>query len=112
MTDLTQTTYLTLNGYQEQALATCLPSAYHFDYLVCNLASEAGEVAGKYAKYVRDGGEFPQGAMILELGDVLWQAAVLADKLGMTLADVAELNLAKLALRKQKNTLSGSGDAR
>lgn len=112
MTPIIPSYSLTLNAFQQQALETCLPSAYHYDYLILNLAAEAGEVAGKFAKYVRDGGEFPQGPMAMELGDVLWQVAVLADKLGLTLADVATLNLTKLAMRKQKGTINGAGDNR
>lgn len=103
---------MNLNDYQADALSTCLPSSYNYQYLCLNLASEGGEVAGVYAKYVRDGGEFPHDKMVKELGDVLWQAAVLAHKLGMDLSEVAEINLAKLADRKARSALQGAGDDR
>lgn len=103
---------MNLNDYQAEALSTCLPSSYNYEYLTLNLGAEAGEVQGVYAKYVRDGGEFPQEKMVKELGDVLWQAAVLAHRLGMCLSEVAEINLAKLADRKARNALKGAGDDR
>lgn len=103
---------MNLNDYQAEALSTCLPSSYNLQYLTLNLAAEAGEVAGVYAKYIRDGGAAPHDKMVKELGDVLWQAAVLAHRLGMDLSDVAQINLDKLADRKARNTLSGAGDDR
>lgn len=103
---------MNLNEYQAEALGTCLPQSYNLDYLTLNLAAEGGEVAGVYAKYLRDGGEFPQDKMVKELGDVLWQAAVLAHRLGMDLSDVAQINLDKLADRKARSVLNGAGDDR
>ena len=50
--------------------------------------------------------------MVKELGDVMWQAAVLADKLGFSLADVCNINLAKLNKRMDEGKLGGSGDNR
>jgi NTP pyrophosphatase (non-canonical NTP hydrolase) len=103
---------MNLNDYQADALSTCFPSAYNLNYLTLNLTAEAGEVAGAYAKYVRDGTDFPHDQLVKELGDVLWQTAVLAHKLGMDLSEVAEINLRKLADRKARNVLSGAGDDR
>jgi NTP pyrophosphatase (non-canonical NTP hydrolase) len=47
-----------------------------------------------------------------EIGDVLWYCAVLAKEMEMDLGHIMENNLQKLADRKKRGTLSGSGDNR
>lgn len=100
-----------LNEYQELAFKTALESAKNPAYMISNLTSEAGEVAGKYAKWIRDGVLDEEG-MQKEAGDVLWQIAGLSTVMGWSLADIASKNLQKLADRQSRLTLSGSGDAR
>jgi NTP pyrophosphatase (non-canonical NTP hydrolase) len=102
---------LRLTEYQDKAMETALPTALNPAYMIANLTAEAGEVAGKYAKWIRDGVQDEEG-MFQELGDVLWQVAGLATVMGWELDDVAYANLDKLASRKQRNALSGSGDER
>jgi len=97
--------------YQEQAWKTALESAKNPAYMVANLTSEAGEVAGKYAKWIRDG-VLDEAGMQKEVGDVLWQIAGLSTVMGWSLADLASKNLQKLAARQMNNTLKGSGDDR
>lgn len=97
--------------YQEQAWKTALESAKNPAYMVANLTSEAGEVAGKYAKWIRDG-VLDEAGMQKEIGDVLWQIAGLSTVMGWSLADLASKNLQKLAQRQANNTLKGSGDER
>jgi NTP pyrophosphatase (non-canonical NTP hydrolase) len=108
-----------LNDYQKDARATCLESAKNLPYLVTGLAAEAGEVAGKYAKYLRDADNGDvvafihlQEDLVKELGDVLWFIAVLSDKMGYTLEQVAQRNIDKLYSRKQRGVLKGTGDER
>jgi len=101
-----------LNEYQSLASNTRLPTATT-SYLYANLAAEAGEVLGKWAKGMRDG--FPmdyEQSIKKELGDVLWQVSQLAIDHGFTLEDVAISNLEKLNKRKEENKLKGSGDER
>lgn len=85
-------------------------------YLTMGLASEAGEVAGKVKKALRDhGGDIDQQrslAIADELGDVLWYVARLADELGWDLNQVARNNITKLADRKQRGVIRGDGDIR
>jgi NTP pyrophosphatase (non-canonical NTP hydrolase) len=100
-----------LSEYQELAFKTAMESAKNPAYMVANLTSEAGEVAGKYAKWIRDGILDEEG-MQKEAGDVLWQIAGLSTVMGWSLADIASQNLRKLAARQTNNTLMGSGDER
>jgi len=97
--------------YQDLAFKTALASAKNPAYMVANLTSEAGEVAGKYAKWIRDG-VLDEAGMQKEIGDVLWQIAGLSTVMGWSLADLASKNLQKLAQRQMNNTLKGSGDER
>lgn len=101
----------TFDQYQELAFKTALETAKNPAYMVSNLTSEAGEVAGKYAKWIRDGILDEEG-MQKEIGDVLWQIAGLSTVMGWSLADLASKNLQKLAQRQANNTLKGSGDER
>ena len=80
------------------------------------LSGEAGEVADKVKKVLRDrGGLFDdaiRAEIALELGDVLWYVAQLASELGYELEDVANQNLQKLRDRSARGQLKGSGDHR
>jgi NTP pyrophosphatase (non-canonical NTP hydrolase) len=106
-----------LNQYQQAARRTAIYAEHHrVLYPALGLASEAGEVAGKIKKVLRDqGGDFsraPFEAIKDELGDVLWYVAVLAADLGLSLDDIAAANLSKLASRMARDRLSGGGDRR
>jgi NTP pyrophosphatase (non-canonical NTP hydrolase) len=85
-------------------------------YCTLKLNGEAGEVAEKIGKIMRDkAGVFtPEDTrlLMLELGDVLWYVAMLASELDYPLHIVAERNLEKLAGRKARGTLQGNGDER
>lgn len=100
-----------MEDYQELAWKTALETAKNPAYMVANLTSEAGEVAGKYAKWIRDG-VLDEAGMQKEVGDVLWQIAGLSTVMGWSLADLASQNLRKLAQRQTNNTLMGEGDYR
>ena len=85
-------------------------------YPTLGLSGEAGEVADKVKKVLRDrGGVFDdptREAIKLELGDVLWYVAQLASELGYDLEEVATANLDKLASRAARGRIGGSGDHR
>jgi NTP pyrophosphatase (non-canonical NTP hydrolase) len=105
------------DDYQKAALRTAIYAERHrVIYPALGLASEAGEVAGKVKKVLRDqDGAFdkaPIEAIKDELGDVLWYVAVLAADLGLSLEQIAADNVAKLAARRQRGTIGGAGDHR
>jgi NTP pyrophosphatase (non-canonical NTP hydrolase) len=86
-------------------------------YTSLGLASEAGEVAGKIKKIIRDGGNvFPDrdkcDEIRAELGDVLWYCARLADELEIDLSNVAMKNIEKLIDRLDRDVIKGEGDVR
>lgn len=82
-------------------------------HLVLGLVGEAGEVAEKVKKLVRDKNsdlaQLDHDDMAAELGDILWYTAVLADFLGLSLNDVAKRNIDKLSDRQDRSVLGGSG---
>jgi NTP pyrophosphatase (non-canonical NTP hydrolase) len=104
---------MNIDTYQTEAMKLRLPTADR-TYAMLNLAAEAGEVLGKAAKLRRDGGDVKEynTAIKKELGDVMWQAAAVAQDHGFTLSEVCQHNLDKLWGRKDKGTLQGSGDLR
>ena len=130
---------MTLNEYQKQAMTTCMPSSENFSYMFLNLVGEVGEFASKVAKAIRKGqcsigldshiaeqyecgdstsndlwqfgGEQERlEELKKEAGDVLWQLSGLCTVMGWSLEDVAQMNLDKLAARKQAGTIDGNGD--
>lgn len=108
---------MTLDEYQQTALSTAIyPHDREIPYLALALCGEAGEVADKVKKVLRDkGGQYfaPDiHAIALELGDVLWYAANLAQVLGYKLSDIARLNKEKINGRIERGTLHGAGDER
>lgn len=124
------------NAYQDRCVALALPQADYravgtqrdgvgikiaspeldWIYPALGLCGEAGEVAEKLKKVLRDDKgvmtEETKEAVKKELGDVQWYVAYLAHKLGFTLQEVAEANLKKLYARETKGTRRGSGDDR
>lgn len=84
-----------------------------FLYTVLGLAGEAGEVANKVKKLMRDGvTPEAQDALISEVGDTLWYLAAVCTELDISLDGVAERNLDKLNKRFEAGTLRGEGDDR
>ena len=82
-------------------------------YNALGLSGEAGEVANKVKKLIRDGDtELKRLAIKDELGDCLWYLAMLADELKYNLTEIAEENLEKLAKRKLQGNVKGDGDDR
>lgn len=104
--------------YQEESRKTAkYPDAgKNYIYPTLGLAGEAGEVAEKIKKVIRDkGGEINDATredIKKELGDVLWYVTQLAVELGISLDDVAVSNIKKLHDRMDRGVLGGNGDNR
>lgn len=126
---------LTLNEYQKQAMTTCMPTSENFSYMFLNLVGEVGEFASKIAKQIRknnfsiianninivnginiNNSNLNYENSLIELqkeaGDILWQLSGLCTVIGWNLDDVAQMNLDKLASRKDRNVIDGNGDNR
>lgn len=106
-----------LDQYQAEAAVTAIyPARSAIIYPALGLSEEAGEVAGKISKWIRDAGGQPEKldkeAVAKELGDVLWFVSNLAYDLGYTLSDIAYMNIKKLQDRAARGKLTGSGDNR
>lgn len=104
--------------YAEGAAKTVIyPDQYKVIYPALKLAGEAGEVAQKIGKQIRDcQADFDdpgfRQAVKKELGGVLWYIAAVARDLDISLDDVALTNLEQLASRAKRGVLGGSGDNR
>lgn len=119
-----------LNEYQTKAMETCVDKSANTAYMLTGLTAEVGEINDKVAKWIRKGeARFESnylvfstsennerkvyiGELVKELGDVLWFVAGLATRLGVSLEDVAQMNIQKLASRKKRGVIVGEGDNR
>jgi len=107
-----------LAEYQSRSRATAVyPGAgENLLYPTLGLCGEAGEVAEKIKKMIRDDGgvltDERRAALSKELGDVLWYLAQIATEAGLELDAIAEANIEKLTSRHRRNVLQGSGDDR
>lgn len=103
--------------YQQKTGDTAMyPKNEALNYLTLGLSGEAGEVAGKVKKIIRDKGGIvnpeDEKALAKELGDVMWYLAQLCTYLGADMGEVAQANIDKLASRAARGTLQGDGDDR
>jgi NTP pyrophosphatase (non-canonical NTP hydrolase) len=109
---------MNLNEYQKLALRTASPKSKKNElfHLVLGLCGEAGEVAEKIKKVIRDKeSDFDQldlDDLTKELGDVLWHIAVVGEYFNIPLEVIGAKNIEKLTSRLERGTLAGSGDNR
>lgn len=104
---------MNFNDYQSMARDFAIYKPAHaVIYPALGLAGEAGEVAEKVKKHLRDGKALDVSGVAKELGDVLWYIANLASDMGVTLQEIADLNIDKLLSRQDRGVLKGSGDDR
>ena len=98
--------------YQNAASDTAIYKTEHqVLYPALGLAAEAGEVANKVKKMLRDG-NFNREDVAAEVGDCLWYIAALCRDLNFDMGYIARCNLDKLHSRMERGTIQGSGDKR
>ncbi len=109
---------MTFKEYQEKSRQTAIypGKGTNFIYPTLGLVGEAGEVAEKIKKTMRDDNgiltDEKKEELKKELGDVLWYLSQLSTEIGASLEDIAKMNIEKLFSRKERGVLSGSGDNR
>lgn len=110
---------MNFSDYQKKALTTAIHhenQEMDSSIFAMGIAGEAGEVIEKWKKIVAyRGGKITDEDLqeiSKELGDVLWYIALFAHNLGLSLDDIAALNLEKLASRKARDNIRGAGDNR
>jgi NTP pyrophosphatase (non-canonical NTP hydrolase) len=85
-------------------------------YLGLGVTSEAGEIADKIKKIIRnDNGTISaekKEALVSEFGDVLWYLSQLARYFDMPFSDVAKANIKKLEDRAARGVIASTGDTR
>ena len=110
---------MTFDEYQKRAQETAI--AYPDPLMdktiwAMGVAGEAGEVIEKWKKIVayHEGiiSEEDRKELGKELGDVVWYIAQFAHSLDLSLDEIMNQNLAKLADRKKRGVQKGKGDNR
>lgn len=111
-------THKNMDVYQAWAIGKCIYPGVgrNLTYPVLGLAGEAGEIANKAKKIIRDHGgvmtEQVRESLADEYGDAFFYLAIGAMELGFSLSEIAERNKVKLERRAKAGTLGGSGDKR
>ena len=108
---------ISFQDYQLKSSTTAIfPKEKALEYLALGLVSEAGEIAGKIKKIIRDDNGWvstgKEKALLKECGDVLWYLSQLVTELDGNLDEVAQENIDKLFSRMERGKLGGSGDDR
>lgn len=108
---------MVVEDYEKKALSTATYDAGHaVIYPVLGLNGEAGEVAEKVKKVLRDNqGEFSlekRKEILLEVSDCLWYCTAICRDIGFSLEECMQANIDKLASRKERGVIHGNGDNR
>jgi NTP pyrophosphatase (non-canonical NTP hydrolase) len=113
---------MNFDEYQLEAwgLAQYPQSGNNIIYPALGLAGEAGEAVDKIKKIWRNQGisngqlytQEQKYALLQEVGDVLWYISAICAELGIKLSLVADMNIAKLKDRTERNVIKGEGDNR
>lgn len=91
---------MTINEYQYAALRTVQgTNGLNISNGALGLCGEAGEVADMVKKSIYQGHVLDIDHLALELGDVAWYLAIMAESIGMSLETVLQMNVDKLKKR-------------
>ncbi len=109
---------MTFDEYQKKSRETAIyyDKDDNYIYPTLGLVGEAGEIAEKIKKVLRDNSgivdEKSKIEISKELGDVLWYLSQLSTEIGLSLEDIAASNIEKLMSRKERGAIHGDGDNR
>ncbi len=109
---------MTFDEYQKKSRETAIyyDKDNNYIYPTLGLVGEAGEIAEKIKKVLRDNGgiidDKAKTEISKELGDVLWYVSQLSTEIGLSLEDIAVSNIDKLMSRKERGAIHGDGDNR
>lgn len=108
---------MNIKEYSDKAIATAIyGEGASIIYPTLGLNGEAGEVAEKIKKTLRDkNGVFDDEIrydIALEIGDVLWYCNALARDIGYSLEEIMSMNIIKLKSRQERDKIHGDGDNR
>lgn len=116
---------MTFEEYETAAVSTAIYPGRGYPiglmYVALKMNGEAGELAEHVGKAMRDESfgitslalsDTKRALVEKEIGDVLWYLAAAAKEIGTDLSTIAAGNIAKLADRKARGALGGSGDNR
>lgn len=111
---------MTLKEYQKFTRTTAIyPQEQAAEYLTLGLVGEAGEIANKVKKVIRDQDnwspeqfEDSRQSVKKEIGDVFWYLVRLVDEMGEDAEQILQTNADKLQSRKDRGVIGGSGDER
>jgi NTP pyrophosphatase (non-canonical NTP hydrolase) len=85
-------------------------------YATTGLAGEAGEVANKVKKILRDNGgvvdDNVRERVLGELGGVAWYLNAASEEFGLRIEDVLNYNYEQITGRQARGTIHGDGDNR
>ena len=108
-----------LDVFQKHAMSTRTAKTLgdaRYIYPALGMNGEAGEVAEKIKKVIRDKkGEWDdeiRRLTALEVFDVMWYCMAMLQDLEYDFSDVARMGLDKLASRQERDKIHGSGDER
>ena len=93
---------MTLDEYQVKAAQTINRDLSNNDLIInsgMGMSGESGEVNDRIKKWLYQGHDFDRDGIVNEAGDLLWYVAQLATAMDMSLAEIAERNIAKLRAR-------------
>jgi len=106
---------MTFDEYQNEVWDLALPQCKNATYMALGLG-ESGEIQGKIKKTLRGDKSLEDPvvkvAIGYELGDLLYYVAGTAKTLGLSLHEIAQMNISKLHDRRQRGVLQGDGDNR
>ena len=107
---------MTIQEYENFMSTSKVYNSLPIIYPTIGLNGEAGEVAEKIKKIIRDNnGIFDvdhKEDILKELSDVIWYVWAIATDMGYTLEDVLNAGVQKISKRQLTNTIHGNGDNR